>query len=335
MAAAARPGPTDARVPCPLCGGLIHPIAGKCKHCKAELGSFHAPRAAASAPLPPLRGGPAAAPGQVHWIGKPQAAGELAPTASTPQARRDPSEPVLPPRPTVRGAAAEPAASSWRSWPVVVIVLAMLAIIAAVVLMVLPAGRDEDRGKRSTASPAPDRMQTAPDITPPQPPHAAPGKPAPAPQAPPSQDPWADPPAGSGSDANPGADPSASGSSADSAARDPDSDDLGLVNPLDPAPPARSGGRHRLNLNANATMMMTMAAHLCRKLAQCGSADPTTAQICSALSAQAPPLPTNCPAASRCMKAIDGMSCAGQIDDLSQIPSLFKQFADCGAAAQC
>ena len=42
MAVAARPGPSDARVPCPLCGGLIHPIAGKCKHCKADLTAHRA-----------------------------------------------------------------------------------------------------------------------------------------------------------------------------------------------------------------------------------------------------------------------------------------------------
>ena len=27
----------DPRVACPVCGGLVHPVAGKCKHCKTDL----------------------------------------------------------------------------------------------------------------------------------------------------------------------------------------------------------------------------------------------------------------------------------------------------------
>ena len=47
------PWPSDARVPCPLCGGLIHPIAGRCKHCKADLAD--APRRAPAAAARPAR----------------------------------------------------------------------------------------------------------------------------------------------------------------------------------------------------------------------------------------------------------------------------------------
>ncbi|HEY1553535.1 MAG TPA: hypothetical protein VGF94_01815 [Kofleriaceae bacterium] len=36
------PRTADARVPCPLCGGLIHPIAGRCKHCKQDLTELRA-----------------------------------------------------------------------------------------------------------------------------------------------------------------------------------------------------------------------------------------------------------------------------------------------------
>jgi hypothetical protein len=25
------------RVPCPLCGGPVHPIAGRCRHCRGDL----------------------------------------------------------------------------------------------------------------------------------------------------------------------------------------------------------------------------------------------------------------------------------------------------------
>src|SRR5215510_7929017 len=59
MAVAARPGPADARVPCPLCGGLIHPIAGRCKHCKGDLSALRSTRPAAAATLPALNQPPA------------------------------------------------------------------------------------------------------------------------------------------------------------------------------------------------------------------------------------------------------------------------------------
>src|SRR5690242_1654723 len=127
MAAAARPGSgslsgeaRDARVPCPLCGGLVHPIAGRCKHCKADLGAYRAARPAASAPLPALH--PTATAGN-------GASGPVAHAVAMPAAQ------TLPPRPG-RAVTGQPAGSAWRSWPVVVIVVAMMAIVAAVVLMV-------------------------------------------------------------------------------------------------------------------------------------------------------------------------------------------------------
>src|SRR5215468_11730384 len=132
MAAAARPGPPearDARIPCPLCGGLIHPIAGKCKHCKADLSAYRAARPAAAAPLPALHPSATAGNGPpapiVHAVAMPPA-----------------MQAVLPPRPTTRVATAQAAGSAWRSWPIVVIVVAMMAIVAAVVLMVWPTSHD-------------------------------------------------------------------------------------------------------------------------------------------------------------------------------------------------
>jgi hypothetical protein len=348
MVAAARPGPSDARVPCPLCGGLIHPIAGKCKHCKADLGGYHAVRPAAATPLPPLQArGPGGVNG-VHFLGPsgmPAAAAmpavhgpAVAPAKYDPlaaavqvqaQARR---APVLPPRPTVRGYAAEPRASSWRSWPVVVIALAMVAIVVAVVLMVWPAGHRDGAGKRAVAPPpAPERMQTVPEVTTPpgprQPASPPPRNPDPMPPSDPgpqAADPNADP-------ADPTADP------AHPPARDPARQDLDdLVDPFatphaQTAPPR---GRRRLNLNSNGMMMLTMAEHLCRKFMQCGSYDPNAHQMCSALAGQAP-APPDCPAATRCLEHIDTLSCAMQHGDLSQIGLFLTQFADCGEAARC
>src|SRR5215467_11037283 len=98
MAAAARPGPPearDARVPCPLCGGLIHPIAGKCKHCKADLSAYRAARPAANTPLPAL-----------HPAGGNGVTGPATPVPPAAHA-------VLPPRPTSR-VATEVGGSVWR-----------------------------------------------------------------------------------------------------------------------------------------------------------------------------------------------------------------------------
>src|SRR3954467_7054898 len=151
MAAAARPGPPDARdarVPCPLCGGLVHPIAGRCKHCKADLSTYRAARPAASAPLPALH--PAATTGN----GAP---GPIAPAVAMPPA----AQTVLPPRPR-RPSTGRPAGSAWRSWPVVVIVVAMMAIVAAVVLMVWPPTRGGPGKRPRRPPPAPERRDTQP-----------------------------------------------------------------------------------------------------------------------------------------------------------------------------
>src|SRR5688572_9858616 len=167
MAAAARPNPADARVPCPLCGGLIHPIAGRCKHCKGDLSAMRSTRPAAAATLPSLHANgnvqvvtPVAAPSPYanghanghaangHASGGVASNGHIkghyhppVPIGVPPPAMPDPNamQPILPPRPTGRMPTATAASASWwKSWPLIVIVLAGLAIVAAVVLMVLP-----------------------------------------------------------------------------------------------------------------------------------------------------------------------------------------------------
>jgi peptidyl-prolyl cis-trans isomerase A (cyclophilin A) len=55
-----------ARIPCPACGGLVHPISGRCKHCKADLHALRGSRPAAAAQLPALVGkGPPAPPAEI------------------------------------------------------------------------------------------------------------------------------------------------------------------------------------------------------------------------------------------------------------------------------
>ena len=344
MAVAARPGPTDARVSCPLCGGSIHPVAGKCKHCKADLSAYHAARPAASAPLPALHraAGNGHSGGQVHGTSGPTGGPDaLAAHPAVVVAHEVqpalPILPVLPPRPSGRSPTVEPRASGWRSWPVLVIVLAMVAIVVAVVLMVWPesAGRGRDPGKRALQPPpAPERMPTAPDIGQPLPARPAPAQPHAA-----VPDPW-NPPTSPAPQA-PGIDPSAPSRPADSTdsadATDPDDDDApgGLKDPFaTPRGPA-GGGRPALKLNSRGTMLFAMVAHVCRKMAQCGNDDATMSNLCDGISRGLANPPANCPAATRCLQHIDQMSCGSQLSDLSQVGVLVTQFRDCADAAGC
>lgn len=48
---------TPGRVPCPLCSAPVHPIAGRCRHCRADLTRIPRP---APPPTPSARGGRAA-----------------------------------------------------------------------------------------------------------------------------------------------------------------------------------------------------------------------------------------------------------------------------------
>ncbi|HEY0992703.1 MAG TPA: hypothetical protein VGD80_36870 [Kofleriaceae bacterium] len=323
MAVAARPGPSDARVPCPLCGGLVHPIAGKCKHCKAELTGYQAARPAASTPLPSLHKSAAPAPAPTPSAGNghgPQTNGHAAhaPIAAAIATAQE-IQPVLPPRPTTRSHTAEPVASAWRSWPVLVIVLAMIAIVVAVVLMVWPAAaaRAGDSGKRLQPPPAPERMPTTvPDIKPTVPdrrnqgaaPHAA------------VPDPWA-PGAVTPAPADPSAKPDAD---------DLDDDDLSLKDPF--ADPRLGRG---LKLNRPGTLFATMVVHLCRKMVECGLDDPMVTSQCDRFSRVIPaPLPS-CPAATRCYQHIDAMACGKQPTSLAHVGTLLRQFTDCSDAIRC
>jgi hypothetical protein len=314
MAAAARPGPSDARVPCPLCGGLVHPIAGKCKHCKADLTSHHPVRPAASTPLPALQ---ATATRNGHGYAPPSA--PPAPAAPAVPVEVRGAKPVLPPRPPAHPSA--PASSAWRSWPAVVISFAILAIVAALVLMVWPAARSElqvDHKSRLPPPPAPERMQTAPDI---RQPAVAPRRdpaPAPAPADPTPQAAPADPPA-----RDPGAD-STSPDVDDHTTRDIDP----MPNPLTPQAP----GGAVLQPSGN-PLALAMAGRLCRKMIQCGTVDHSTRDMCEPLVRAA--RPPRCAAARRCLAHIDQIACSAQASLLSQVNDLLTQSADCADALHC
>lgn len=332
MAFAARPGTTDSRdgrVPCPLCGGLLHPIAGKCKHCKADLTAYRAVRPAANAPLPALsQPGVPAVNGHAplhapiaHAVAVPAVATAVAvgPVA-------DAAQPVLPPRPSPRMHTAPPAPSAWRSWPTFVIVVAMMAIVAAVVLMMWPAHTRD--GKRALQPPpAPERMDTQ---TPPVTPKIdTPAPPPPAAQG--SADPWGmrrpDP-----------HDPSASLRAPDPAAPAPDPGDASAPDPdaFDPfssAHPSPMPSRRRLTLNRRGMFARAMNVRLCQKLADCGQADPQARRACGPDMTLPDALLTGCPAARRCLVHLDAMTCPARLDPTRMAQLL--AMSDCLDALRC
>lgn len=359
MAAAVRPSPADARVPCPLCGGLIHPIAGRCKHCKGDLRAMRSARPAAAATLPALASGAAAAPTYTrgNQNGHPaQAGGQLrnghaayAPPVATPPPQAaapvpmaapalDGSRPVLPPRPTGRMYAAPPAPAWWKSWPLIVIALAGLAIVAAVILMVWPPPREDEPiaepVKAGKLAPAPERMDTDP-LPPTQPgPTPAPNPPPPA-----APDPWNGGngalPAPAAPDADPDVDipddPDAPDPD-DSAAADPDVSGgvVGGVGGIG------GGGASGPTLQGASAIMIGMMRHACDRATTCGQLDDMMQDYCKMTrSLPLAPPPATCTAAQRCFEEIDQMSCTVNWSDVSALNSVMYKFQACIEAMAC
>ncbi|MEO8706034.1 MAG: peptidylprolyl isomerase [Kofleriaceae bacterium] len=96
----------DARIACPLCGQPVHPIAGRCKHCKGDLGALRDHRPAAVAELPSL----------------------ASPVAT--------AEPPLPPR---------PAGFATARWTMVVIAMAVIATTVAMAMVVVVRREDRSK----------------------------------------------------------------------------------------------------------------------------------------------------------------------------------------------
>ena len=295
--------PSEARVPCAQCGGLVHPIAGRCRHCKADLSAIRGARAAATAPLPALD--PLSATPRV-----PVRPGEAAsqPAAPVVTIAKEASQPVLPPRPTAGYQV--PPESSWKSWPMVVIVLATIAIVTAVVIMVWPASHVANAKRTLEPPPAPERMDTN-SLTPtpiPPPPHASltpPSRRTPDPLPP--QDPDVMDPLGRGGAGMGG---------------------LGRMGGLGPL-----GGL----ANLNAGLMKAVLQHGCDRLTACGSTDDVLRMTCKVgLDALrvAPPPPT-CDAAARCIKRIDELDCTTHMTGIADLLTLLPNAQDCLAALAC
>jgi hypothetical protein len=317
MAAARPPGIADARVPCPLCGGLIHPVAGRCKHCKEDLTAYRGGRPQAAAALPALLDHD---PHNGH-NGHAVATANALVQSFVPPAQAT-SQPILPPRTTARSVEAQRPHGMWRSWPMLVIVVAAIAIVAATVIMVMPQDREQKRGTISTP-PAPERMQTNP-----------------LPDKQSSIDPWAPP----------GTVPQAPAPVQPPSPVDPDDDDiwggLGATPPsggLGGRPPSRRGGGigglyggGGAGVGPGASFMITALDRACTKLKSCPDLDQSTlSSVCDTVAViPKPRVPTGCAEARRCLDAIDRLDCS---DAASVSPhSVFTMFNDCAlAATQC
>ena len=312
MAAAAKAqGPADARIPCPLCGGLIHPIAGRCKHCKEDVSATRSSRPA-SAPLPALQA--SARPGtnghaNGNGVAKPVHPANAYMAVPIAVRTEPESQPILPPRPTGRMEATGTARpSSWKSWPVIVIGIAVLAIIVAVILMVWPPGTTTKADAKTLAPPpAPERMDTNP----------SPSTGGNGPQGS-LDDPWK---------SNPGAAPDP----APAQPAPPSVPDIDDIQPPNLSDPFRSGG----GLNDNMLGMTTaILKHACDRLASCPNADDTMKQLCTVGKMSLPnaPAPT-CSAAQKCLSEVDALPC-GDLDAATTM-NMMQGVQSCVDALRC
>jgi hypothetical protein len=368
MAAATRPGPADARVPCPLCGGLIHPIAGRCKHCKEDLRTLRGARPAAVATLPALGqplpmpqvtgtgNGAANSNGNEHATAtatapvpatngyypasaqpqpQPQsliqqfAAAAPAPLSFHQSASAGPIEAVPILPPRPTGRFVEAAPrASWKSWPVIVIILAAIAIITAVVLMLFPPGGADTRDEGTNRS-----LLPAPD--------RMDTKPTPTPRQPPSKstdpDPWS-----RGGGTTPKTPPSAQVTPPDDPdIDDPDVDDAITRDPFSRRGTGGLGGRGAGGLGGlgglgppRPNMLYSIIKHACTRLASCSGADVQTKALCD-LYSRVPATAPSCSAATRCLRSIDNLSCDDLGTDSSSLWELKDKLTECTDAMSC
>ncbi|MBP6631427.1 MAG: hypothetical protein KA297_18460 [Kofleriaceae bacterium] len=325
-------------MPCPACGGLIHPIAGRCKHCRADLvawrggGPTTSGGALAPAALPHITTGPAALaptppPAQAVVAYLPGASGSnghaapslLAGMSPSPATTISPGYPV--------GADAE-ARGSWlaRRWPMIVVVLAAIAIAVSVVMLLVPP-------KPSVAKPAraltpasggdDDRMPTNPQPTGPGGQGAMPGQVAPD--------------QGGGQGATP-PDPADPWSSPPGVPAPTDPDDLAPpmppVPPDDPVPAPSPGGTPTAD-----RFLERFLGALRDRDQQCGGSNGVVLdQLAQALRALGPGGNGTCyqPArADRCLTAAQQFPCDAMSLDSQQLMRLFAAFPDCTETVMC
>jgi hypothetical protein len=167
------PSPAEPRVACPVCGGQIHPIAGRCKHCKTDLSTMRGgaqsgptalPALGAYVPPVPIVAPPSAAQAAatVHAssgyapIGYANGHGSHAALAPMPSA-------LQPPAIAMASASSTRIASAWsRRWPIVVVVLAAIAIVVSIVLLMRGEDPPSSKVHRATQPSMDNNMNTNP-----------------------------------------------------------------------------------------------------------------------------------------------------------------------------
>lgn len=344
MAAVARspeaPDAMSPRVPCPFCGGPLHPIAGRCKHCKQDLAA-HPSRA-----LPMNGNAPPMSPGLPALAALPSRAAKAVALGAPP--------PYVAPRAGGAG---------WlRNWPLLVILVAVVGMVVALVLLILP---PRDSTIERSKAPANDRMDT--DVSPnrsktidpwsstPSNPRPDPARPDPSPPSDPSLDPSgpssqarpspsrppvdfddldADDVYGNLLDSDPGDPDPAPPDLGGNPYRDPNVDPYpdpsdvvtpDLVNPLGSlgSPPPRPVVPPQAD-----RFMVTMISRLCQRAATCGD-DPLMRDLCVSTLRSAPRRAPACYDASwarQCLRAIDQLPCdrPPQMSTLQDIPACVR-----------
>lgn len=293
----AESAPTEPRVACPVCGGLVHPVAGRCKHCKADLAELRGGRPPAATPLPPLNGHVNGANGHAASAPAPSPIAQVNPATAVYSpipangAAREASAPILPPRPTGRSIPAQ-SSGGWRNWPIVVIALAVVAIVAAVAIMLWPPSKkDADPARALQPPPAPDRMDSDPlqqhgQLTPS--PRRTPDP------LPPDRDPWnGAAPNAPNAPNNPPPASGTSGGTGGGLGGGLFGDDLGGGAP-DPRFP---------------DMLVAVVDHACARLKTCRDVDEMARDLCEMFQQLPRATAPTCRAAKQCLDQIDKLDC--------------------------
>jgi hypothetical protein len=150
MNLAATPTNSERRAACPLCGGQVHPIASRCKHCRGDLIAARAPRTSSM----PLRSLPALT-ATANAVTLPSPSHEFVSDVAV---------------------GSEVNVPWWKRWTMVVTAIAAAAIIFAMVMLLWPKKTSE--ASHAIPPEAPSKMDTNP--LPETPPAITPG----------GKDPW-------------------------------------------------------------------------------------------------------------------------------------------------
>jgi hypothetical protein len=316
----AQPATIDVRVSCPACGGAIHPIAGRCKHCRADLVA--------------VRGGATGALGAVIEIGSLAVAAPQSNRANTASAVSSPSlfgSPSLLGSSTAVSApvifssvstGARSSQGAWKKrWPLLVAGLAALAIVVSIAVLLFGSGK-KTRHRRALG-PAPDRMQTDQLPTDPWSNRGSGPTPNPDQMQPIPQTPAPDIAPGRGS-----ADPS------DPSANDDDPDDPASGAPSQPAAPSAAGPRP-----TSADAFMSAAIDVaCTRLTACWGGGAATS-MCDQIKSLSTQATRSCQrydadAADQCLRSIGHIPCPDADVPLSEMLGMVAGIDSCMHACQ-